>query len=69
MANAVKSETPILDALVQLQDLGVELHSDGETAWIDWRDRQLVPPELSAVVRQCSHQLGRMIGDKQRAAP
>jgi hypothetical protein len=58
---------PILDALTRLEEIGVELQSDGRAGWFgaDWRR---VPPDLAATVRQCSHQLARMLGDTRRKA-
>jgi uncharacterized protein (DUF3820 family) len=61
-ADGNASKTPDLDALVRLQDLGVELQSDGCTAWVPWPDVKRVTPELLALIRKCSHQLARMIG-------
>jgi hypothetical protein len=40
MADAAASPTPILDALVLLDALGIELHSDGRGVWVGWRDWQ-----------------------------
>jgi hypothetical protein len=66
MANAAASQTPILDALVRLEELGVEVHSDGQRAWIEYEDWNKVPADLHAIVRQCSHQLARMLGNTER---
>lgn len=61
-ADANASTTPILDALLRLQEIGVELASDGQTVGFAGDDWRRVPPDLYAVVRQCSHQLARMLG-------
>jgi hypothetical protein len=61
-ADAAASQTPVLDVLIQLEGLGVELVSDGSKAWIASEDYKRVPAELHSLVRQCSHQLARMIG-------
>jgi hypothetical protein len=65
--SAAASQTPILDALVRLEEVGVELVSDGRQVryagegWRVMRDH----PDLDAVVRQCGHQLARMLGDNR----
>jgi hypothetical protein len=56
------SPTPVLDVLTRLDDLGIELESDGHSVAIPLQDWQRVPPELHALIRQCSHQLARMLG-------
>jgi hypothetical protein len=56
------SPTPVLDVLTQLDDLGIELESDGHSMQVPLQDWQRVPPELHALIRQCSHQLARMLG-------
>src|SRR5579871_4786201 len=61
-ANEVASPAPLLDALIRLEGLGIDLQSDGKTVWFFGDDRQRVPPDLHALIRQCSHQLARMIG-------
>jgi uncharacterized protein (DUF3820 family) len=65
-ADAVASKTPLLDALTRLEALGVELESDGQSVSIRWPDWQRVPQDLAAVIRQCSHQLARLLGDTRR---
>ncbi len=67
-ADKTLSTTAVLDALTRLETLGVELQSDGRGVWIGWPERQRVPAELVAVVRQCSHQLATMIGDTRTMA-
>jgi uncharacterized protein (DUF3820 family) len=69
VADAAASTTPILDVLTQLDDLDVELQSDGSRAWVAAEDWRRVPPDLHALVRQCSHQLARMIGPTAAAGP
>jgi hypothetical protein len=66
LADANASQTPILDALTRLEDLGVQLQSDGRTVAIPWQDWRRVPPDLHAIVRQCRHQLARLLGDTRR---
>jgi uncharacterized protein (DUF3820 family) len=61
-ADAAASKTPLLDVLTMLDDLGVELESDGRSVSIPWRDWRRVPPELHAVIRQCNNQLARLLG-------
>jgi hypothetical protein len=58
------SPAPVLDALTRLDVLGVELGNDGKRAWIPAGDYQRVPPDLHALVRQCAHELARMLGNK-----
>jgi hypothetical protein len=67
MANQNASQTPILDVLTRLDELGMELQSDGVRAWVKWEDSKRVPQELLAIVSQCSHQLARMLGNKERS--
>ena len=61
MADAALSETALLDVLTQLEDLGFEPRSDGKTVWID--RPEAVSPGLLALMRQCSHQLARLLGN------
>jgi hypothetical protein len=63
------SPTPVLDVLMKLDEIDVELCSDGRTAWIDNADQQRVPPALHAIIRQCRHQLARMLGKDHGAVP
>jgi hypothetical protein len=67
LADSNASKAPVLDALTWLEKLGIELESDGRSVQVPWRDWQRVPPELHALLRQCSHQLARMIGPMRRA--
>jgi hypothetical protein len=67
MANANSSDTLILDVLTRLEDTGIQLHSDGLRAWVDWEDSKRVSQELLAIVSQCSHQLARMLGSTMKA--
>jgi hypothetical protein len=57
MANASASDTPILDGLTRLDDLGVEMVSDGQRVYFAPGDWRKVPADLNAVVRSCSHRL------------
>jgi hypothetical protein len=68
-ANAAASNTPLLDALTQLEDLGVTLRSDGSSCWIPYRDLPKVPPDLQDVVHQCNHQLAKMLGKITPGSP
>jgi hypothetical protein len=52
------SPAPILDVLTRLEELGVPLHSDGQRAW----PARPVPPDVAAAVRQCNHQVARLVG-------
>jgi hypothetical protein len=65
-ADAAASETPILDTLVRLQDLGVELVSDGQSLAFAGDGWRRTPPDLRAVVRQCGHQLAVLLGNTRR---
>jgi hypothetical protein len=58
--------TPVLDALVRLEALGVELESDGRSVRFAGDDWRRVPPDLAAIVRQCSHRLAVLLGDIRR---
>jgi hypothetical protein len=62
LANENASATPILDVLTKLDDLGIEVKSDGRRAWIPWPDNQQCPPAVMALIRQCNNQLARLIG-------
>jgi uncharacterized protein (DUF3820 family) len=61
-ADANANPTALLDALTRLDELDARLESDGQTVWVHHRDWRRVPPDLHAIVRQCSHQLAKMIG-------
>jgi hypothetical protein len=63
------SPTPVLDALLWLERLGIELESDGRTVKVPWRDWRRVPAELHALIRQGNHQLTRMLGNNIRTSP
>lgn len=58
-ADRTASETAILDVLIQSDELGIELHSDGRTVTLATPDR--APPRLRELVRQCQHDLARMM--------
>jgi hypothetical protein len=62
MADANATATPVLDALVGLEDAGAGLASDGTSAWItgNW---ERVPQPVRDAVRQAKHSLGVMIGN------
>lgn len=52
----------VLDVLTRLAELGAELHSDGQMVWVKATDWRRVPPDLHALIRQCSHEPARTIG-------
>jgi hypothetical protein len=62
-ADALASAAPVLDALIGLDGLDVELCSDGASVWVPPEDWRRVPQDLHSIIRQCRHQLARMIGD------
>jgi hypothetical protein len=64
-ANENASPMALLDALVQLEDLGVELESDGRKVWVRHEDYREVPADLHVTIRSCSNTLARMIGDNR----
>jgi hypothetical protein len=68
-ADAAASPTPILDVLTRLEDLGVELVSDGVRAQVPWPDCERLPADLREALRSCQHTLARMIGDNRGALP
>jgi hypothetical protein len=61
-ANAAASPTAILDVLTRLDDLGVQLGSDGASVWFTGEGARRVTPDLEAVVRQCNHRLAKLLG-------
>lgn len=67
-ANEV-SDTAVLDVLTGLEDLGIELKSDGKTCWVPYPDCQKVDAALAGLIRQCSHDLARMLGDHDKITP
>ena len=62
LADQNASPAPLLDVLLWAEDLGIQLRSDGRTVWVRATDWCRVPPDLHALIRQCSYQLARMIG-------
>ena len=67
-ADAMGSGTDLLDVLTELEERGVELHSDGRRTWVDWPECQRLPLRLQALLRSCSHQLALLLGRPGRAA-
>jgi hypothetical protein len=63
-ANATASPTPLLDALVGLEEAGAELCSDGKRSWIGSGYKQ-VPQAVRDAHRQEKHTLAKMIGDNR----
>jgi hypothetical protein len=62
-ADANASPAPVLDALVGLEAAGVEVRSDGKTAWVGG-DYRRVPPDVRNALRQAKkHTLAGLIGD------
>jgi hypothetical protein len=59
LADANASETPILDALLRCEALGVELARDGSSVWPVGD----APPDLAGLLRQCAPDLARLLGD------
>ena len=68
-ADANASPTPILDTLTRLEDLGVEVVSDGRRAEVPWPEAQRLPDDLRETLRGCQHTLARMIGNNQGPPP
>jgi hypothetical protein len=68
MADAAASPAPVLDVLTRLEELGVGLESDGRGVWFAGDGWRRVPPDLKALVHQCSHQLAQMRGDTRQEA-
>jgi hypothetical protein len=64
MADAAASPTAVPDVLTRLEALGIELVSDGRSVNYKGTDYHRVPLDLRALVRQCSHQLARMMGNR-----
>lgn len=65
-ADAEAGQTPILDVVIRLEELGVTLQSDGRRAWVGADDWGRVPPDLHALIRQCAHTLASMVGARQK---
>ena len=61
-ADARASKTDILDALTRLDDLGIEVCSDGRSVWAAGDGWRRMPPDLADVLRQCNHRLARLLG-------
>jgi hypothetical protein len=66
MADANASPAPVLDALVGAEAAGVEIRSDGRTAWLS--DYRKAPPGVRNALRQAKHTLAGMIGDDRQEA-
>ncbi len=65
-ADAAASDTPVLDVLTRLEELGVDLLSDGDTVWFAPGDWRRVPDDVLAAARQCKHSLARLLGDTRQ---
>jgi hypothetical protein len=65
-ADRAGSHNDLLDVLTRLDELEVELRSDGTRVYFAAGDYRRVPAELAALVRSCSHRLARMIGDTSK---
>jgi hypothetical protein len=64
-ADAHASPTPVLDVLTQLDELGLELVSDGKAVRVAAQDVPRVPAELLRLVRQCRHELARLLRQRR----
>ncbi len=69
MADALASPAPILDALTRMDEMGIEVCSDGRSVWLDCENYRKTPPDLQAIIRQCSHQLAGLLGDNRKPSP
>jgi hypothetical protein len=67
-ADAAASPTPVLDVLIEAEDRGVELSSDGAAVRVA-AGRRNVTPELRRRLGECRHQLGRLLGDQRGGEP
>jgi hypothetical protein len=65
-ADANASPTAVLDVLLKCEELGIELHSNGRSVSVS--DYHAVTSDLHVLIRQCRHQLARMIGRTERSA-
>jgi len=68
-ADAALSKTPVLDTLIRLDDLGLELLSDGRVAWVSPPQAGRVPDDLLDLLRSCQHRLAGMVGNNARRLP
>jgi hypothetical protein len=65
-ADRASSPTAALDVLTRLDDLGIDLESDGGSVWVPWPAYRRVPADLQALIRQCSYQLAKLNGDTRK---
>jgi hypothetical protein len=68
LADIAASASPMLDVLLACEAAGVELVSDGRTAWFAGDGWKKMSPELKAKLRRCSHTLAGMLGDTRKEA-
>jgi hypothetical protein len=61
-ANKTASETPVLDVLIQSDELGIDLCSDGRTVSFAHPEDDHRARRLRELVRQCSHTLAGLLG-------
>jgi hypothetical protein len=67
-ADATASPTALLDVLTRLEEAGVNLDSDGRRVWVRWEDGRRLPPDLRALIHQCSNSLAKLLGDTRSPA-
>jgi hypothetical protein len=65
-ANAALHQTALLDVLIRLEDIGVELASDGNAVLVPWQFWGKVPEDLLALIREVNHDLARLLGVSRR---
>jgi hypothetical protein len=69
-ADANLTPTVLLDVLIRLEDLGIELESDGcDVSFLHPGDYWRVPQDLHLLIAECKHDLARMIGPTPTSAP
>jgi hypothetical protein len=61
-ANHNASRAPVLDVLTRLEELGIDLVSDGRSVGFPPGDYERVPADLRELVHQCNHTLAGLLG-------
>ncbi len=61
-ANAASSPTAILDVVIEAEERGIALESDGHGIWLEGD----VPDDLRRAAYECSHRLAVLLGDTSR---
>jgi hypothetical protein len=64
MADQGTSKTPLLDALLWLDRLGLGVVSDGQS--VQTTDYRRTPIALRRLIRQCGHSLAKLLGRDRR---